>query len=154
MNVELGISIMYITHDLATAYQISENIVVLYRGSVAEAGDVELVVKQPQHSYMTCSSSFHPSPWPAPSGPGPPRLSWAPLGSRPPVVLGASLPTVAHSQHRLAYNRLRHRYSRPIVTEQYPVSCTRALLDFLWKKWCGCLLSQPSYRLWVYPAPR
>ncbi|HWU38520.1 MAG TPA: ABC transporter ATP-binding protein, partial [Candidatus Acidoferrum sp.] len=51
MNVERGISIIYITHDLATAYQISENIVVLYRGSVAEVGDVELVVKQPQHPY-------------------------------------------------------------------------------------------------------
>ncbi len=51
MTLERGISIIYITHDLATAYQISENIVVLYRGSVAEAGDVELVVKQPQHPY-------------------------------------------------------------------------------------------------------
>ena len=51
MNRELGISIVYITHDLATAYQISDTIVVLYRGSVAEAGDVELVVKQPQHPY-------------------------------------------------------------------------------------------------------
>jgi oligopeptide/dipeptide ABC transporter ATP-binding protein len=51
MHLERGISIIYITHDLATAYQISDNIVVLYRGSVAEAGDVELVVKQPQHPY-------------------------------------------------------------------------------------------------------
>ena len=51
MNVDLGISIVYITHDLATAYQISDNIVVLYRGSVAEAGDVERVVKQPRHPY-------------------------------------------------------------------------------------------------------
>ena len=51
MTVERGISIIYITHDLATAYQISENIVVLYRGSVAEAGDVELVVKRPSHPY-------------------------------------------------------------------------------------------------------
>jgi len=51
MTVERGISILYITHDLATAYQISQNIVVLYRGSVAEAGDVELVVKNPQHPY-------------------------------------------------------------------------------------------------------
>ncbi len=51
MNLERGISIVYITHDLATAYQISENIVVLYRGSVAEAGDVELVVKNPRHPY-------------------------------------------------------------------------------------------------------
>src|SRR5262249_567560 len=51
MNQERGISIVYITHDLATAYQISDNAVVLYRGSVAEAGDVELVVKDPRHPY-------------------------------------------------------------------------------------------------------
>jgi len=51
MTLERGISIIYITHDLATAYQISENIVVLYRGSVAEAGDVELIVKRPRHPY-------------------------------------------------------------------------------------------------------
>src|SRR5262247_4626967 len=51
MHRDLGISIVYITHDLATAYQISDTIVVLYRGAVAEAGDVELVVKQPRHPY-------------------------------------------------------------------------------------------------------
>jgi peptide/nickel transport system ATP-binding protein len=51
MHLERGISLIYITHDLATAYQSSDNIVVLYRGSVVEAGDVELVVKQPQHPY-------------------------------------------------------------------------------------------------------
>jgi peptide/nickel transport system ATP-binding protein len=51
MHLERGISIIYITHDLATAYQISDKIVVLYHGSVVEAGDVELVVKQPHHPY-------------------------------------------------------------------------------------------------------
>jgi oligopeptide/dipeptide ABC transporter ATP-binding protein len=51
MHLERGITIIYITHDLATAYQISDNIVVLYRGAVVEAGAVELVVKQPQHPY-------------------------------------------------------------------------------------------------------
>jgi peptide/nickel transport system ATP-binding protein len=51
MQLERGISLVYITHDLATAYQISDHIIVLYRGSVVEAGDVELVVKQPQHPY-------------------------------------------------------------------------------------------------------
>ncbi|HEV8306546.1 MAG TPA: ABC transporter ATP-binding protein, partial [Methylomirabilota bacterium] len=51
MTRDLDISVIYITHDLATAYQISENIVVLYRGSVVEAGDVELVVKHPRHPY-------------------------------------------------------------------------------------------------------
>jgi peptide/nickel transport system ATP-binding protein len=51
LNEELGISILYITHDLATAYQIADTILVLYRASVVEAGDVELVVKAPQHPY-------------------------------------------------------------------------------------------------------
>jgi oligopeptide/dipeptide ABC transporter ATP-binding protein len=48
---EFGISFIYITHDLTTAYQVSENIVVLYHGCVAEAGDVEQVIKDPQHPY-------------------------------------------------------------------------------------------------------
>lgn len=51
LNEELGISILYITHDLATAYQVAHSILVLYRASLVEAGDVELVVKAPQHLY-------------------------------------------------------------------------------------------------------
>jgi peptide/nickel transport system ATP-binding protein len=51
LNEEFGISIIYITHDLATGYQISHNMIVLYHGSVAEAGDVELLVKNPRHPY-------------------------------------------------------------------------------------------------------
>ena len=41
---ELGISLIYITHDLTTAYQVSQNIYVLYRGSVAEMGSVNKVI--------------------------------------------------------------------------------------------------------------
>jgi oligopeptide/dipeptide ABC transporter ATP-binding protein len=48
---EHGISILYITHDLATAYQVSDSILVLYRAHVAEAGAVERVVTAPQHPY-------------------------------------------------------------------------------------------------------
>jgi oligopeptide/dipeptide ABC transporter ATP-binding protein len=51
LKQDFGVSFLYITHDLATAYQISENVMVLYQGAVAEAGDVELVVKTPQHPY-------------------------------------------------------------------------------------------------------
>jgi peptide/nickel transport system ATP-binding protein len=60
MHLEHGISLVYITHDLATAYQISDNIVVLYRGSVVEAGDVELVVKKPSHPYTQLLMSSIP----------------------------------------------------------------------------------------------
>jgi peptide/nickel transport system ATP-binding protein len=51
LNEEMGISIIYITHDLATAYQVSHNILVMYRAAVVEAGDVERVVQAPQHPY-------------------------------------------------------------------------------------------------------
>ena len=51
LNEEFGISIIYITHDLATGYQISHNMLVLYHGVVTEVGDVDLVVNDPQHPY-------------------------------------------------------------------------------------------------------
>jgi oligopeptide/dipeptide ABC transporter ATP-binding protein len=51
LHERLGISIVYITHDLATAYQISDTIVVMYRASVVEAGAVEPIVRQPHHPY-------------------------------------------------------------------------------------------------------
>ena len=38
LNRDLGISIVYITHDLTTAFQICDNILILYKGEVAEAG--------------------------------------------------------------------------------------------------------------------
>lgn len=64
LNRDLGISILYITHDLTTAYHISDDIVVLYQGSVTEVGDVDLVIKDPQHPYTQLLVSS--IPWPDP----------------------------------------------------------------------------------------
>ncbi|HSM54532.1 MAG TPA: ABC transporter ATP-binding protein [Candidatus Sulfomarinibacteraceae bacterium] len=64
LNERFGISIIYITHDLTTAFQISHNILVLYRGGVTEAGDVELVVKDPEHPYTRLLVGSIPLPNP------------------------------------------------------------------------------------------
>jgi oligopeptide/dipeptide ABC transporter ATP-binding protein len=64
LNKRLGISLIYITHDLTTAYQIADNIAVLYRGSAVEAGDVEHVVKDPQHPYSQLLIGSVPLPNP------------------------------------------------------------------------------------------
>ncbi len=69
LNRDFGISVLYITHDLTTAYQISENIIVLYQGSVAEVGDVGLVVKGSQHPYTQTLIESIPLP--------DPELRWA-----------------------------------------------------------------------------
>ena len=57
-----GVSIIYITHDLTTAYHIAKSIVVLYRGAVMEAGDVDTVIKNPQHPYTRLL--IDSIPWP------------------------------------------------------------------------------------------
>jgi len=57
-----GVSIIYITHDLTTAYHISKSIIVLYRGAVMEAGDVDVVIKSPQHPYTRLL--IDSIPWP------------------------------------------------------------------------------------------
>ncbi len=64
LNREYGMSIVYITHDLTTAFQISDAIIVLYRGGVAEAGDVDLVVNQPRHPYTQLLIRSVPRPDP------------------------------------------------------------------------------------------
>lgn len=64
LNRRFGISLIYITHDLTTAYQLSENIIVLYKGSIAEAGDVERVVKEPEHPYTRLLIGSIPRPDP------------------------------------------------------------------------------------------
>lgn len=57
-----GVSIIYITHDLTTAYHIANSIVVLYRGGVMEAGNVDTVIKNPQHPYTRLL--IDSIPWP------------------------------------------------------------------------------------------
>lgn len=64
LHDDLGISILYITHDLTTAYQVSDNILVLYKGRIAEVGDVVPVIKKPEHPYTQLLVSSIPLPDP------------------------------------------------------------------------------------------
>ncbi|RYE11333.1 MAG: ABC transporter ATP-binding protein [Hyphomicrobiales bacterium] len=48
---EAGRSFLYITHDLATAYYISDYIVVMNKGQVVEFGAARQVMGNPQHAY-------------------------------------------------------------------------------------------------------
>lgn len=65
LNQDLRIPILYITHDLTTAYHVSDYIMVLYHGSVMEAGDVESVIRTPKHPYTQLL--VNSIPWPDPN---------------------------------------------------------------------------------------
>jgi peptide/nickel transport system ATP-binding protein len=59
---ELGVSIVYITHDLATAYHISDRIIIMQKGRVVEGGDARMVLDNPQHPYSKLLKSAVLSP--------------------------------------------------------------------------------------------
>ena len=62
---EHNISFLYITHDLSTAYQIGDNIHLLYQGSVAERGNTVKVIENPKHPYVQLLINSIPVPDPS-----------------------------------------------------------------------------------------
>jgi peptide/nickel transport system ATP-binding protein len=59
---EQGVSILYITHDIASARYVADRIVVMYAGQVAEQGPVEEVLASPRHPYTQLLLSAVPDP--------------------------------------------------------------------------------------------
>jgi len=51
MRDEFGISFLYITHDLSTAYQISDQTYILYQGRLRERRN-DLGHRHPRHPYV------------------------------------------------------------------------------------------------------
>ncbi|ALV62428.1 Mannoside ABC transport system, ATP-binding protein 2 [Thermococcus sp. 2319x1] len=47
----LGTSVLFVTHDLALGYYISDTTLIMYRGRLVEFGDTERVFKNPLHPY-------------------------------------------------------------------------------------------------------
>lgn len=48
---EMGISILFISHDLRVVYQICDRVIIMQNGAVLEQGDVVSVYKNPQNNY-------------------------------------------------------------------------------------------------------
>ena len=48
---ELGMSIIFVTHDVGVATEIADELAVMYAGKIVEIGDVADVIKKPAHPY-------------------------------------------------------------------------------------------------------
>jgi len=59
---EQGVSILYITHDLASARYVADRLVVMYAGQIAESGPAEEVLARPKHPYTQLLLSAVPDP--------------------------------------------------------------------------------------------
>lgn len=61
---KLGMSCLYITHDLNIAYFIADRIVILCSGQIVEGGETESIIKKPLHPYTQELISSIPNPDP------------------------------------------------------------------------------------------
>jgi oligopeptide/dipeptide ABC transporter ATP-binding protein len=64
LQEELGLSYLFISHDLAVVRHISMRVVVLYRGRVMEAGPAAVVYNHPAHPYTRALLESVPIPNP------------------------------------------------------------------------------------------
>ena len=59
---EEGVSILYITHDIASARYVADRLIVMYAGQIAEAGPIEELLASPKHPYTQLLLSAVPDP--------------------------------------------------------------------------------------------
>ena len=62
-----GVSLLYITHDLASARYVADRMIVLYAGRIVEEGTTDEVIGSPQHPYTRLLMSSAPDPHLAPT---------------------------------------------------------------------------------------
>ena len=60
----LGLGVVYITHDLATAYYVCDRIGIMFRGNIVDTGDVEKALIEPKHPYVKLLRDCIPEPDP------------------------------------------------------------------------------------------
>jgi oligopeptide/dipeptide ABC transporter ATP-binding protein len=51
LQEELGVSLVFVSHDLAVIAQACKNVAVMYAGGVVETGSVDAVFREPRHPY-------------------------------------------------------------------------------------------------------
>jgi peptide/nickel transport system ATP-binding protein len=110
----LGMSVVFVTHDIGAAVEVSDRIAVMYAGRIVEEGPVEEIVDAPRHPYTaallaaTVSGASRGRELPAIPG-APPDLAHLPQGcafaprcTRASSQCIAAAPVLQGSRHRSA----------------------------------------------------
>jgi microcin C transport system ATP-binding protein len=71
-QTRLGMSLLFITHDLGIVRKLADRVCVMQRGKIVEQGEVERVFTGPQHPYTRALLAAEPKPDPAPPRPDAP----------------------------------------------------------------------------------
>ena len=68
-QTRLGMSMLFITHDLGIVRKLADRVCVMNHGKIVEAGAVERVFTAPEHAYTKALLAAEPKPDPAPPRP-------------------------------------------------------------------------------------
>jgi microcin C transport system ATP-binding protein len=71
-QTRLGMSLLFITHDLGIVRKLADRVCVMRSGKIVEQGEVERVFTAPQHPYTRALLAAEPKPDPAPPKPDAP----------------------------------------------------------------------------------
>jgi microcin C transport system ATP-binding protein len=97
IRARLGMSMLFITHDLGIVRRIADTVCVMNHGKIVEQGPVEQVFTTPQHPYTKALLAAEPKPDPAPPQPqAPVVMSADDLKVWFPIKRGLMRKTVGH----------------------------------------------------------
>ena len=64
LKSELGLTMIFVAHQLSIIAQTAEQVAIMYRGNVVEQGPVADIFRDPQHPYTKALLAAHPQPDP------------------------------------------------------------------------------------------
>ena len=117
LRATLGLSYLFVAHDLSVVRHIADRVAVMYLGKIVEVGDVDAIFDAPAHPYTQALLSAIPIPDPAKER------------GRSRIILEGDLPSPANPPSGCRF-RTRCQVFKNVLTEDQRSLCLGAMPDF------------------------
>ena len=117
LRATLGLSYLFVAHDLSVVRHIADRVAVMYLGKIVEVGDVDAIFDAPAHPYTQALLSAIPIPDPVKER------------GRSRIILEGDLPSPANPPSGCRF-RTRCQVFKNVLTEDQRSLCLGAMPDF------------------------